>query len=1301
MSSTPLSSHTAKSFVGELAGGRAVITTTGREFRVSSAAARRILSWYNVRRDKWERNVQKEDVEAIVNVAIVDTPNSAPTYTPLSLANVSRQLHVVTVRAHRFAGLHGYEDQLGQPDDFVLELDKRLTLIQGRNGSGKTSLINAITWCLTGYVNRPQRQPEKTEVPLEIEPADEGGSTADISVISPIPPPDVLEDGTDRDRVAVETWVELTLADNEGTIVGNIRRAVTRSVRGKLTEEFRDGGLELEPIAYEIGSRMPGLIPYIQLGAKSDFGVAVSMLTGLRPVQQLAQHAVRVRTRLRGEFAKTRAKNIEAKTAALQQKRLQFQQLVRDQRNVIALDPEVDVSTRIGIASARTTLESQQTQILSAASVLGPTSDLTSPDTRQDLLRSVEPAIDAISIKKLRGLRSAAVMVDLYKLTDGELSVAETLLQSIAEDAEVLAAVHDDPVLSSRLRLYARVAGWLHDERQSVTDHCPVCGSSLRSALDPHTSKPVTQHLQECFDRDADALQKTVAGWEVGAVQRLRSDLPPGMTRHLDEDLLDSPHETLRKALTHELFANDCFKGALAHLKVEIAATCQREIHTLPEYQAPQLRLYPRSLGQLGKLRPLVEKVAKLIAFARWRRQYDAAWRSVFASTVGNVGSTKGESIRQESGPTLAAALLALRKQIEAADPLTRALDLLTNLDEIAKDIDTERQRLADSEAAAVALDEIAILHDVVREEIEALLETLMQRTKQWKESLYRHATAAAPRLIGANVNDVGAMSMSVALNGTSAPAHAVANASDLRANLLGFLFAFWEHIWKTRGGLSLMLLDDIQELFDRDNRRRVAAAIPRLVREGARILCTTNDVQFAREMACAGVPDLSANGIGRHLLHAVSSVRRSAALGIFEEDVDQKRREFEHSENENMVAPAVAYVENVRVHAEQRLLDLFDDVVGVPLLTKPTLSTLRDEARGRINRGVEPFSLPAVRAFVEDPSLQQGNPVLDLLNQCHHAGRVTVTFGDVSAVGDELSRLRERAEAAFDAYQRWLRRDEQAVSGPVLVAMPRPMTVPLLDVQVLWELAAFTSDLESFGHPVKDGGRILSAWFGNKAAYRVRSSALGFSCPRGSLAIVDLSADDIEDSRLVIALRGRGVFARRFLRNGDDRTYVALGSEEPNPLKRAPSLFMRADQVKLLKIVGVLFDQPALFARGNTEAYEDDASALVASIESAFRVDGESALPLALPGQVVLGGAMIVPGDLPTLHDVIVAVQTTAGALLKRVAGTDVEDGTILLDAIGGMGGSIVARLDPAKGSSRLPVIKKARRVVGILYDV
>ncbi len=1274
-----------------------MVTTDGREFRLQSDSARRILHWYNARRPIWTKNVQKEDVEAIINAAIANDPIAVPSGAPSTSRNLIRHLHVISVRAHRFAGLHGYDPDPTQPDDLCVDLDRQLISIQGRNGSGKTSLINAITWCLTGYVHRPQRLPETTGVPLEVEPEDEDGGSVQISCISPVPPADALANGLEKDRVPIDTWVELTVSDDQGNRVGTVSRRAKRSPRGTLTEQFDDGGLGIDPIAYEIGSRMPGLIPYIQMGSKSDFGVAVSMLTGLRPVQELSRHAGRVRARLSGDFAKARKQSIDSKAIAYRQQKEKFEKFVGERNQLVALEPPGDLTTRPGLASIRAVLEEQQTKVLSAASILGPSCDLNVADTRQDLLRSVEPAIEAISFKRLRLLSSASVMVDLYKLTEEDLNVAEMLLRDLEADTAILASVHDDPPLASRLRLYARVAGWLRDEKQTVTDQCPVCGSLLESASDPHTGNLVKQHLQECFDKDADALQKTITSWEKSAVQRLRTELPNAIAKQLDVNIPDSPHKMLKRALTEELFADDCFKGALAHLKLVTSEICEREIRSLPPYEPPPPLTYPRSLGPLPKIQPLVAKAMQLVGFARWRRLYDSAWKAVFASTIGNV---KSENPRAESPSTLAVCLLALRTQIETAEPLTHALDMLASLEHIQTEIEKETQRLADYEAAAKALDHIVSLNDVVRGEIDALLEVLMCRTKEWKEWLYRPATGTAPRLAAADVTDLGAISMSVKLNGTIAPAHSVANVSDLRASLIGFLFAFWEHIWKTRGGLSLLLLDDIQELFDRDNRRRVAAAIPRIVKQGAHVVCTSNDQKFAYELVHAAMTTLPSAQFERRLLHAMSATRRCIVLGVFEEDVDEKRREFEKPENENIDAPAVEYLEKVRLHAEQRLLDLFDDVIGIDLRSKPTLALLRDEAKSRFNRGVEPFALPTVRTFVDDPALQQGSLVIDLLNRCHHAGRENITFRDVSDVGEDLKRLTDQAEAAFDAYQRWLRRDQQTLASPVLVAMPRPIVAPSLDLPIRWELAAFTADLESFGHPTKENGRLTSGWFLNKAAYRITTSAFGFACPMGSLAIVDLAASDIDDSRLVIALREKKIYARRFLRNNADSAYVALGSEAPNPLKRAPSLFVRADEVRLLKVVGVLFDQSKPLRRGTPEAYEDDASVLLSSVESAFRVEGKSALPLALPEQIVLAGPLIEPCQLPTLKDAIVAVETTSGAVLKRVAGVGADDQTILLDAIGGLGGSVLAHLTIPNEPSSLPVVKKARHVIGVLYE-
>jgi hypothetical protein len=53
------------------------------------------------------------------------------------------------------------------PPDYSCDFSAPLTLFEGRNGSGKTSLANAILWGLTGEILRPQREPEKADEEFE------------------------------------------------------------------------------------------------------------------------------------------------------------------------------------------------------------------------------------------------------------------------------------------------------------------------------------------------------------------------------------------------------------------------------------------------------------------------------------------------------------------------------------------------------------------------------------------------------------------------------------------------------------------------------------------------------------------------------------------------------------------------------------------------------------------------------------------------------------------------------------------------------------------------------------------------------------------------------------------------------------------------------------------------------------------------------------------------------------------------------------------------------------------------------
>ena len=272
----PLHVHTLDTLCNELVSGRAVlIEDDGEKFQFRSAKTRSLFEWYRRNRDKWAKNVMKTDVEALAD-QLAKAPPEMPAVAIAAGEQERRVLHLKSMRAHRFAGIHRYGSIEEPPEVFEFEFDKPLTLIEGMNGAGKTSLLNAIVWCLTGHIYRSQRPPEqvadtlRVDVDDDFEPAEDHETANDITAITPLPPSTVLT-ALRGAPVPLDTWVELLFVDDPGNEVGPIRRSVERSNRGKLRVVEPDlFPLRLTPVAVDVGTRMPGLIPYIQLGKPSD-----------------------------------------------------------------------------------------------------------------------------------------------------------------------------------------------------------------------------------------------------------------------------------------------------------------------------------------------------------------------------------------------------------------------------------------------------------------------------------------------------------------------------------------------------------------------------------------------------------------------------------------------------------------------------------------------------------------------------------------------------------------------------------------------------------------------------------------------------------------------------------------------------------------------------------------------------------------------------------------------------------------------------------------------------------------------
>lgn len=301
--------HTLDSLITDLISGRAVRTGTAELFVLPDEPTRSALEWYRKKgASAWTAAVSAAQGEDLVD-AVAKRPPALPALPARPANSNARRLLLKKIEAHRFAGLHKFGTPDAAPANYVHEFTSPLTLFEGRNGSGKTSLVNAIIWALTGEILRPQREPETTDDDFEcwVSPDSQGGEPT-AHRLSPVTPmPNTAQYRPNQAWVPTDTWVELTFADESGAILPPIRRSQSRTPRGKLEETAPDlTVLAVDPIAVRIGTIMPGLLPLIKLGSESELGRAVAQLTGLSALVDLAAHARRARAKIAGDFVKAK-----------------------------------------------------------------------------------------------------------------------------------------------------------------------------------------------------------------------------------------------------------------------------------------------------------------------------------------------------------------------------------------------------------------------------------------------------------------------------------------------------------------------------------------------------------------------------------------------------------------------------------------------------------------------------------------------------------------------------------------------------------------------------------------------------------------------------------------------------------------------------------------------------------------------------------------------------------------------------------------------------------------------------------
>jgi len=1197
------------------------------------------------------------------------------------------------MQAHQFAGLHHAGTSQAKPSNYEFDFIKGVTLFEGYNGCGKTSLLNAIIWALTGEVLRPQRAPELGNKDFDFE-VDEGTPHAAPPVV-PLPDPELEE--LAATAIPVDTWVQLEFEDqNKRTY--HVRRSLRRVARSALKEEVSGiDELDLDPISTRVGTTMPGILPYVQVGSASALGKAVSELTGMAPLVQLAAHATKAKKKIDGDLTKTKRAEIKDVDEAYLRSRTDLVELIRglamEEAEVPFPSDEATVDTRLNELSTKLD-RLKEDGLNHAKHVLGEAFDAQDEAQRTDLVDSIAPALN--SVTKLETLSSMSRLGGLTKLTEVEVTPVRDLIAAVRKEASELVEIAAAPNKAARVRLYARVAAWIRDHPEQDLDEnkCVVCGHSLLEVVDSVTGLMVKDHIDDAA-KEGDYTGKTFSTWVKHVIGEITMRLPPALGAEVRNDPPEGPTSLMRQALVQELFADASFARSLKPLKQHVSDACDRAFQAFPSFDfaaSPELGAGRTEFHDLNRL---IYRVERALAYPSWRSGSKLAVGNFMREVVGQAATEE----RPTAPDSLMGRLQKLQTMVKAIAPVDEAS---MKQGRLVADIKKRRgfeRRLKVYGETSIALTECIAVGDLVERQVEQLQQQLHTSATFWRKKIYLSAfPSTSLELVKTRMSGGGGLQLLVGASRLAAPAQHVSNASALRASLLGFYLAYWQYLLKERGGLQLLLLDDPQELLDGDNRDRLADAIYDIYKADAQLVITTHDTRFA--LAVAKRAQQKSVPLNHQYVHPATARRGTIFLTP---SIARVQEALEHF-NSNSDDPGAAqeYLSECRVFLEGRMGDLFDDRTYPAAATvnfAPTLGDHLSRLRGLIrNAPNELFKSPVITKFVNDTALKDGSPVLALLNKVHHRDKQSIRPREVFEVKTDLERLRQRVERAHEEFRNFNRREPLGKLDDVLGPLS-PNTIPPFRILIQASLKAFVRDASLGDSQETELEEITSDWFKSKALFYIRSNTLGFSCPQASVAIVGIDSTAPSDRQLVIARTGKETYARRLLKPQNSE-YIALAAETPDPRRSPPTQLLREQQVSLHPIVGVFFGGLGSVPSSKCEAVQVAEAPQIQKVRTAYRIKEESAIPLALPGQVALGGAEIPMDEFDAHIDEYVALHLDDGTNLFKRVGARLPAPLQHLrqfETIGGLGvADILAIGSKHEG---MKTVVHAVSVIGVLY--
>lgn len=1205
---------------------------------------------------------------------------------PASISNGSWRL--IRIETSGFGGLN----QVGGPN-FALKLDGENLCLEGQNGSGKTSIVSAVIWAMTGYRCRDQDgiiHDDGQRLPVY---NDSGVRIGDWPPVVSYPSTVHPLSGT------AETWVRLTFQDQNGNSALAFRRLTARPTEVPEFEVNIDAALLSAPQLVETGLLMPARLARIGFGDKSQtIYDAVKLLTGLDQFADIGDGAANF-THKSKRFLKYAADSgirpIETKMEFLLKRANEEARKAEFELEIVHNREDKEYAKELrDVAGSASKQAGIHIGVL--ASDVDKGLDTGNPAHRDTIKKSVVEARGILQ-QNTRGIQAFEAWASLkIAYDDAKFQSLPSLLAQTSE--KLTEAIKWDKRQSedTKLRLKALASQFFLSPDHAHEDaDCPLCESKLSG----DDQQRLADELKELKSVAADA-EKVLTDVCAVLEQDIRASIPESLGSHFALLKSMQPRDSFRVAATERFVEEPPFSSVLIGIADFTKTTVKELSRELPFFAPAESAVSEDVPGATKHLFSYIRDVERVVLLVEW-------WNANRQSFVDGWTTLKGVADDDENFPhdSLEGKLALLEAAVEKAIPLDeQAKALREAATEAEKWLKIHEHQIV-REAIAQALEPLKDLRALVAVQTASSISALSGRMKSVLERIHFRERLS--------FQDAALTKKTVQVSGSFGPgiridASIVANSSWLRAILWAFIFASREQALETlsENPFPLVVLDDPQATFDPRNKRKWAEEIARHANEdpsspdSMQLLAITHERQFFQILVnlekLTGQQGLVA---GLNATSKVTTIVNGNSLA----------RIYAEAETNNDDTKGHQYVSDVRIYCEDLLkIMLRSEGPDVCNMTIDALSKLMKQLR---ESGVAPFNRASFEKLLNTIAGGGGAKPMKIINEPHHKIDGTIGLSEATDVKEFWEKtLQSQIHTCFKVYAEF-----ESYSGePRLFPwMDNVLPLPAGNAAEIKKFsmkqtgiaaAAMTDGRAGDGLITIEELQAASVTLYNHDAYQLTAGTLDPIAGVGDVIIVSNYAK-VGERNLVAVSFGDQLLARRYNETEVHPHIVVFTGHSTDPRALVQPVIAPLDKIEPRKIIGTLFASSKLPTPTNDVNVEfaalSDLSVVRSILQDAnlFKVDGRSAEPIALNGQyIVTRPISLGPAKLDEVDGrLVIAVDENGARYFKRFR----QHGKlVVLESLNPDGTTPSEVLSLDAGLS-YPQLASLMEVVGVLFEL